>query len=369
MWGGKSFYLPISLVYLCAIIGYSLTLIFSNTRKRPWVKLAGICGLLIGLVLLSAYIGSINPKNVHINNILEKIVPWSQMIGALINVFFIMNFLDEIRALKAENTHTSGPESLENLFLFAAIVAFAFSMAFGAPLFNQSFGLFWGRNHDSDLAQQMVKLAGGAKIFVDGKGDSLRYILIKPQGYDPQKKYPLVVSLPYGRYEAGAAQVLSDAYRGAYPAFIFVPYIPEHQSWGGVPGLPSLDTLIYETISALPEPGIDVKRRYVTGVSFGAYGTWHFICSHPDMFAAAIPVSGAGDPKLASKIVNMPIWAFHGAKDRNVPVSGSRDMIAAIKKAGGHPKYTEYPDDGHGIWGQVSETPGLWNWLFAQKQK
>jgi hypothetical protein len=34
-------------------------------------------------------------------------------------------------------------------------------------------------------------------------------------------------------------------------------------------------------------------------------------------------------------------------------------MIAAIKKAGGHPKYTEYPDEEHNIWDKVSRTPGL----------
>lgn len=273
--GGRGFYIPISIIYLCAIIGYSASLIFSSISKRTWIKLAGICGLLMGLVLLSAYIGSINPKNVHINNILGKIVPWSPMIGALINGLFIMNFVGE--ALKAENNTTPRQESLKNLFSFAVIVAFAFTITLGATLFSQGYGLFWGRNHDSEPAQRMVKLAGGPKTFVDRKGDTLRYILIKPQGYNKQKKYPLVVSLPYGRYEAGAAQVLSDAYRGTCPAFIFVPYIPDHERWEGVPGLPSLDTLIYETIIALPEPGIDVKRRYVTGVSFGAYGTWHFI--------------------------------------------------------------------------------------------
>ena len=86
------------------------------------------------------------------------------------------------------------------------------------------------------------------------------------------------------------------------------------------------------------------------------------------MFAAAIPVSGGGDPKLAPKAVHVAIWAFHGAKDKNVPVSASREMIQAIKQAGGNPKYTEYPDLDHNIWDQVSKTPGLWEWLFAQKR-
>ena len=65
----------------------------------------------------------------------------------------------------------------------------------------------------------------------------------------------------------------------------------------------------------------------------------------------------------------MPVWAFHGAKDKNVPVSGSRDIISAIQKAGGHPKYTEYPNEAHNIWNNVIETPGLWAWLFAQKKE
>lgn len=41
-------------------------------------------------------------------------------------------------------------------------------------------------------------------------------------------------------------------------------------------------------------------------------------------------------------------------------------MINAIKSAGGNPRYTEFPDEGHNIWYKVSTTPGLLGWLFAQ---
>ena len=85
------------------------------------------------------------------------------------------------------------------------------------------------------------------------------------------------------------------------------------------------------------------------------------------MFAAAIPVCGGGDPKLARNIVDVPVWAFHGEKDRSVPVKLTREMIDAIKNAGGHPRYTEFPDAGHNIWDEVKNTPGLLEWLFAQK--
>jgi predicted peptidase len=86
------------------------------------------------------------------------------------------------------------------------------------------------------------------------------------------------------------------------------------------------------------------------------------------MFAAAIPVCGGGDPQLAHRITDVSVWAFHGALDRNVPVSGSRDMIEAIKKAGGNPKYTEFSDKAHNIWHEVTQTPRVWDWLFEQRK-
>ncbi|MEO6719616.1 MAG: hypothetical protein ABIN67_04580 [Ferruginibacter sp.] len=368
--GPKSYYTTILLLYLCAIIVYAVSLIFSNTKKRYWLKLAGICELVIVLVSVSAFMGSTYAKDVRTLSILRKITQGGTVAFCLVNVMFIMNFLGEIRELKTDNASIPGKRYVETILGFLATVAVVFMIAFGTLLVKKNASQLVWRDDNAQRAQQLVNLAGGARTFVDSEGDSLHYILIKPQKYDPQKKYPLVVCLPYGGYEASAAEALSTGMdRYTYPAYIFVPYCPEGLGWGGIFGTPSLESLVYETISGLDEPQIDIKRRYITGVSRGGYGTWQFICTRPDLFAAAVPVCGGGDPDLASKIVNMPIWAFHGAKDKNVPVSGSRDMIVAIKKAGGHPQYTEYPNEAHNIWNQVIETPGLWDWLFAQKKE
>lgn len=78
--------------------------------------------------------------------------------------------------------------------------------------------------------------------------------------------------------------------------------------------------------------------------------------------------NGGGNPDLADKIVDVPIWAFHGAKDRNVLVEGSRKMIAAIKEAGGNPLYTEFPDEGHIFSESFEKTEGMLDWVFAQKR-
>ena len=54
-------------------------------------------------------------------------------------------------------------------------------------------------------------------------------------------------------------------------------------------------------------------------------------------------MSGGGDPAQAEKLAKLPIWALpRRSTDPLVPVERLRDMIAAIKKAGGEPKYTEY---------------------------
>jgi hypothetical protein len=43
-------------------------------------------------------------------------------------------------------------------------------------------------------------------------------------------------------------------------------------------------------------------------------------------------------------------------------------MIAAIRYAGGHPGYSEYPDVGHDSWNQAYQEPYLVDWLFSHKK-
>jgi predicted peptidase len=113
---------------------------------------------------------------------------------------------------------------------------------------------------------------------------------------------------------------------------------------------------------------IDPKRIYVTGLSMGGFGTWDVIQRKPDLFAAAVPICGGGDVSKAEKIALIPIWAFHGAEDLLVLPKWSRDMINAIRKAGGNPKYTEYPGVGHQSWIKAYSEPELFIWLFSQKK-
>ena len=72
-------------------------------------------------------------------------------------------------------------------------------------------------------------------------------------------------------------------------------------------------------------------RFALTGLSMGGYGTWDLIARFPDRFAAAVPICGGGDPKTASQIKHIPIWAFHGALDSVVPPGQSR-MAGSVRR-------------------------------------
>jgi predicted peptidase len=104
------------------------------------------------------------------------------------------------------------------------------------------------------------------------------------------------------------------------------------------------------------------------GLSMGGYGTWDTLARYPGMFAAGVPMCGGADEKTALALAHTPLWVFHGAKDGVVKPSRSRNMVAALRKAGGSPKYTEYPEAGHDCWVPASKEPDLLPWLFAQKR-
>jgi predicted peptidase len=123
--------------------------------------------------------------------------------------------------------------------------------------------------------------------------------------------------------------------------------------------------LLDKLVAELP---VDHDRIYITGISMGGYGTWDTIARRPEYFAAAIPICGGGDPAAAVKFKSLPIWAFHGAEDKTVQPSRTIEMVEALRKAGGTPKFTLYPGVGHDCWTQTYANPEVFAWLFEQRK-
>ena len=202
---------------------------------------------------------------------------------------------------------------------------------------------------------------------------TMPYRLFIPTSYERDHKYPLILWL-HGAGSIGndnLKQISGASLRGThtwiapqvqakYPAFVLAP-----QSKSGA-WTADFSTVLELLKSVEEEFNIDTARIYVAGQSMGGFGTWHFITARPDLFAAAIPLCGGGDVTRARVIAQMPIWAFHGEADPTVPVTESRNMIEAIRKAGGNPRYTEYKNVGHEVWFKTFQEKELVDWLFAQ---
>jgi predicted peptidase len=113
---------------------------------------------------------------------------------------------------------------------------------------------------------------------------------------------------------------------------------------------------------------IDERRIYVTGQSMGGAGTWNVITNRPQFFAAAIICCGSISTDDGTGSIDTPLWNFHGDSDQTVPVFVSRDRMAARRKAGGQPLYTEYAGVDHNVWEWVFTEPALVKWVFSQRR-
>ena len=254
---------------------------------------------------------------------------------------------------------------------------------------NWMMTLFLGFAWSTALSvQNQAELPGRiTREWKDANGVTVPCQIFLPLPCDKAKKYPLVLCLhgsgemrsaAYAAKTAASTALLDPQMRAKYPAFILVPQTtvgwvkrPERKgdivTAGIQPEGPALKLVMQGMSDVIKEFNVDADRVYVSGQSMGGVATWNLILHHPDVFAAAVPICGVGDPQQAAKI-RCPVWAFHGAKDRTVPVACSRDMVAALKQAGREVKYTEFPDVDHGSWGPAWNEPELAPWLFAKRR-
>jgi len=242
-----------------------------------------------------------------------------------------------------------------------------------------------------DRAMNPALEAFTKKKFVGSNGNTLPYRLMKPENIESKKTYPLVVFL-HGAGERGSdntAQLVhgmddfaSPAFRQRFPAFVLAPQCPQEERWVEVdwsaerhnapvdPGktMAAAIELIEQTIKEHP---VDTNRIYVTGLSMGGFGTWDLMARRPELFAAAMPICGGGDtrPAFVSKIKHIPTWVIHGDKDTVVRYQRSKEMVEALQRAGGKPKFTTRKNVGHNSWTDTYRDPTFIQWMFAQKKK
>ena len=208
------------------------------------------------------------------------------------------------------------------------------------------------------------------KVMDHGPGQTLHYWQYIPQNYESasDQNFPLVMFL-HGGGEVGDSLELVKKHglpklisQGKEFSFVMIaPQNPEDRLWDD-------DLLLRLLDEVIADYRIDEGRVYLTGLSRGGFATWRMAIQNPDKFAAIVPISGGGLPDYVSRIKDVPVWAFHGARDQLIPLSRSVAMVEALQAAGGNVKLTVYPKAAHDAWTPTYENPKLYEWLLQQSR-
>lgn len=198
--------------------------------------------------------------------------------------------------------------------------------------------------------------------------NTYNYLLFLPKSNEVQSRFPMILFL-HGAGERGSnledlkrigvAKIVEE--QPDFPFIVVSPQCPQGERWS----VKLLSALLDDVIA---QYHVDPDRVYLTGLSMGGYGTWHLAAAEPHRFAAIAPICGGGNPAQACHLKNLPVWAFHGKRDRIVPLRESEKMVQALTKCGANVKFTVYPEADHDSWTQTYNNPMLYDW-FLQHQR
>jgi len=195
----------------------------------------------------------------------------------------------------------------------------------------------------------------------------MNFLEYLPRGYMLEGNWPLILFL-HGSGERGddlslvkKHGPLQVAQEMLLPFVIIAPQCPDGQSW-------SAELLNAFLLTILNRYSIDQGRVYVTGLSMGGTGTWELAKRNPEIITAIAPICGRGSVMNICKLKDMPVWAFHGAKDEIIPLHYSTNTVNELKKCGGIARLTIYPDALHDCWTETYEDHKLYEW-FLEHQK
>ena len=182
---------------------------------------------------------------------------------------------------------------------------------------------------------------------------TFRYWLYTPS--DPTENMPLIVYLHGGSGKGddlnlitdvdGFPQYLQSGQLGDVRAYVVIPQLPSTQK-GWVNAAESISELIDHTVSTYK---INRNNISLTGHSMGGTGTWNLACTYPSWCARIAPLTGSirNTPDIIDNLKNIPVRTFVGSADTIVPPDSSKEVIAALKAAGGSAEITVFDGADH----------------------
>jgi poly(3-hydroxybutyrate) depolymerase len=212
-------------------------------------------------------------------------------------------------------------------------------------------------------------------------GAAVPYALYIPRGYDPQRKYPLVVALHgegsnhrlmlrrvFGRPSRAGETGLEAAYlMPPLPDVDFVVACPFAREANGYQGFVEND--VYAMLDDLARRvPIDENRVYLTGQGLGGGGALRLALVQPARWAAVVaicPIPPPGLEPLARNALNLPIRLVHGTLDSLAPVEISQEWKERLLALGGTVFYDEIQGGKHNVWDLAYRGARIFDWFSA----
>ncbi|MBW7888073.1 MAG: T9SS type A sorting domain-containing protein [Bacteroidetes bacterium] len=154
-----------------------------------------------------------------------------------------------------------------------------------------------------------------------------------------------------------------------FPFIFIMPQCPITTEWyyTNADNVTAMKNFLDDILAKFP---VDSSRLYITGLSMGGIGSWYFAINLPSRFAALVPVAFRGDGWSPAPAKDIPVWAFHGAKDNVIPLSKAQELVDQFKSDGGSVRFQIYPDGWHdnSTWGVTYNNPDVYDWMLRKKK-
>ena len=185
------------------------------------------------------------------------------------------------------------------------------------------------------------------KTFTDpDTGAVLEYSLYLPDGCQDMENCPLLMFIPDSTGAGKSAKEIVEQYYGAavwvteeeqekHPCFVMVPAFTEavvDDNWNVSGQVETAVKLIRELQETYP---VDGNRLYTTGQSMGCMTSLYLSIKYPDLFAAAMFVSGQWDISVLKPLENQKFFYITAGGDAKA--SGGQDEVMTMFDADGVP--------------------------------
>ena len=207
--------------------------------------------------------------------------------------------------------------------------------------------------------------------------NGMQYLVLLPQNYNPSQSYSVTLylhQLDNGSFGPQGLIPQIDPWFNtpSNQSIVVAPLLDQTAdlsgqtiNFGGVSTADTAgeDNAIGALKQAMSQYSADPSRVYVTGNSLGGIGTWDMLVKYNAytgtegrIFTAGMPIAGndyGQDVNQAAALLkNVPIWAFHGGQDTQVPLNWDRTMASDLAGSSTF-HYTEDPNSGHDVWDET----------------